>query len=132
MCAVALRPSARASQVVVLSDGRKAPFPDFIGPCDPTLQEDAPRRGEWLYEIKADGYRAQVHRNGGKTIVYSRNGLDWTSQFAPIAKATKELEARSAVIDGEAVVYGTAGIPDFQALRRELGNPQSKRVRFLA
>jgi bifunctional non-homologous end joining protein LigD len=35
----------------------------------------------WLYEIKADGYRAQVHVNDKKVTVYSRSGYDWTDPF---------------------------------------------------
>ncbi len=61
--------------------------------------------------------------------MYSRTGLDWTHQFATIAAAATALKTHSAVIDGEAVVYGATGLPDFQALRRELGPHASKRVR---
>ncbi|WP_346659400.1 hypothetical protein [Bradyrhizobium sp. 141] len=38
----------------------------------------------------------------------------------------------SAIIDGEAVVYGRGGLPDFQQLRRELGKKRSERVRYHA
>jgi ATP-dependent DNA ligase len=38
-----------------------APMPGFIEPCDPTLYERAPAGNGWVYEIKTDGYRAQVH-----------------------------------------------------------------------
>jgi ATP-dependent DNA ligase len=37
------------------------PDPGFIEFCDPTLREEPPTGTQWLYEIKADGYRAQVH-----------------------------------------------------------------------
>ena len=33
---------------------------------------------------------------------------------------------RDAIFDGEATVLGNTGLPDFQALRRELRNPESK------
>jgi hypothetical protein len=39
------------------------------------------------HEIKADGYRAQVHVVEGEVIVYSRRGHDWTDQFGAIAQA---------------------------------------------
>jgi bifunctional non-homologous end joining protein LigD len=87
---------------------------------------------DWLYEIKADGYRAQVHVNDANVTVYSRTGLDWTDQFSVIAKAAKRLRVRRAVLDGEAVVYGATGIPDFQALRRELGKRHLSRLRYHA
>ena len=39
---------------------------------------------------------------------------------------------RQAIIDGEATVLGNTGLPDFQALRRELGNPESSRLLYHA
>jgi bifunctional non-homologous end joining protein LigD len=104
----------------------------YIEPCDPTLRERAPQGDDWVYEIKADGYRAQVHVGGGRVIVYSRRGLDWTNQFSAIADAGARLPVESCILDGEAVVYGTTGRPDFQALRRELGARRSHRLRYHA
>src|SRR4051794_3699901 len=118
MCAVALR--SRKIPLSRLPGARKLPIPRFVEPCDPTLREQAPEGGAWRYEIKADGYRAQLRLDGGDIELYSRTGLDWTAQFSPIAAAARELNARSAIIDGEAVVYGANGVPDFQQLRREL------------
>ena len=34
-------------------------MPGYVAPCDPTLRETPPRDAGWVYEIKADGYRAQ-------------------------------------------------------------------------
>src|SRR3954454_14275896 len=130
MCAVALRSSPRS--VARVPGARKSPIPAYIEPCDPTLRERAPRGEEWRYEIKGDGYRAQLHLHDGATKVYSRTGLDWTAQFSSIASAARALNARSVIIDGEAVVYGANGVPDFQQLRRELGKQKSPRVRYHA
>src|SRR4051794_5693480 len=110
----------------------KAPMPGFIEPCDPTLHEQAPTGPGWLYEIKTDGYRAQVHIRHGEVTIYSRTGYDWTKQFAAIAAAAKKLNVREAILDGEATVLGNTGLPDFQALRRELAHPQSKRLLYHA
>ena len=107
-------------------------MPGFIEPCDPTLHERAPTGNEWVYEIKTDGYRAQVHLRDKRVTIYSRSGYDWTDEFAPIAKAASKLKVREAIIDGEATVLGNTGLPDFQALRRELGNPESKRLIYHA
>ena len=107
-------------------------MPGFIEPCDPTLHERAPTGSGWVYEIKTDGYRAQVHIRAKHVTVYSRSGYDWTDEFAPIAKAAAQLKVREAIIDGEAAVLGNTGLPDFQALRRELRNRQSKRLTFHA
>src|SRR3954463_15330824 len=129
MCAVALRQSPPMS-FARLPGARKAGFPGFIENCDPILRERAPPGENWFYEIKADGYRAQLHCHAGKVRVYSRTGLELTQQFATIAAAARFFKKRNVVIDGEAVVYGNTGLPDFQQLRRELGKKQSPRVRY--
>src|SRR3954469_5114669 len=130
MCAVALRQSRFA--VSRVAGARKAAFPGYPEPCDPTLRESPPRGDDWVYEIKADGYRAQLHLDHGAVKVYSRAGYDWTEQFSSIAAGAGQLKANSAIIDGEAVVYGAGGLPDFQQLRRELGARRSARVRYHA
>src|SRR3982075_3777159 len=114
------------------ADGGQAPMRGFIEPCDPTLHERAPVGSDWVYEIKTDGYRAQVHIRDGKVTVFSRSGYNWTQQFGGIAKAAAKLKVRDAIIDGEATVLADNGIPDFQALRRELGNPASPRLLYHA
>ncbi|MEH2512162.1 bifunctional non-homologous end joining protein LigD [Nitrobacteraceae bacterium AZCC 1564] len=111
---------------------RKAPIPGFIEFCDPSERKRPPDDDGWVYEIKADGYRAQLHQRPGETKVYSRTGLDWTKEFASIAAVAKSLKSRSAVIDGEAVVYGSNGLPDFQKLRRELGKRKLGKLYFHA
>jgi bifunctional non-homologous end joining protein LigD len=85
-----------------------------------------------VHEIKTDGYRAQLHIRRGKVTVYSRSGYNWTEEFAPIARVAMGLASHDLVIDGEATVLGTTGLPDFQALRRELGKPDSKRLIYHA
>jgi bifunctional non-homologous end joining protein LigD len=130
MCAVALRSSPRS--VGRVPGARKSPIPAYIEPCDPTLRQRAPQGGDWRYEIKGDGYRAQLHLHDDAVKVYSRTGLDWTEQFSSIASAARQLKAHSIIIDGEAVVYGANGVPDFQQLRRELGKRKSPRVRYHA
>jgi bifunctional non-homologous end joining protein LigD len=131
MCPVALRPS-RAVSVSRVRGARKAATPGYVEPCDPTLRAHAPKGSDWHFEIKADGYRAQLHVRADDIKVYSRTGLDWTDQFSSIAAAAPKLRADSAVIDGEAVVYGKTGKSDFQQLRRELGPRKRKRVRYHA
>jgi bifunctional non-homologous end joining protein LigD len=104
----------------------------FIEPCHPTARETAPKGSDWLYEIKTDGYRAKLHIRNGEVTVYTCRGHDWTREFAVIAEAARELDAREAIIDGEAAVLGAAGVADFQALRRELGKRDAARLTFYA
>jgi bifunctional non-homologous end joining protein LigD len=132
MRAVVSKRSASKSAAAAMAGATRASYPGFIEPCDPTLRDLAPAGPEWGHEIKTDGYRAQLHIHDGAITVFSRSGYDWTEQFAPIAKAAKALSSRELIIDGEATVLGATGLPDFQALRRELGQPDSKRLIYHA
>ena len=61
--------------------GVKAPMPGFIEPQLATLKAKPPK-GDYLHEIKFDGYRAQAHLLRGKAKIYTRGGHDWTNRFA--------------------------------------------------
>jgi ATP-dependent DNA ligase len=115
MCAVALKRSTRSRRRFALPGAKPAP-----APCDPTLRERAPKGSDWLHEIKIDGDRAQLHIHDGRVRVFSRSGYDWTEQFSQIARAAEALSVRELIIDGEATVVGKTGLPDFEALRREV------------
>jgi hypothetical protein len=60
MCAVALRRPRNSQSSAGIPGAKRAPFPGFIEPCDPTLRDRASDGPGWLHEIKIDGYRAQV------------------------------------------------------------------------
>lgn len=86
----------------------------------PTLAEEAPSGPGWFHEIKQDGYRTQLVIIGGEARAFTRNGLDWTDRYRPLVESAAKLKARSAIIDGEAVVQDENGIGDFHALRSAL------------
>jgi ATP-dependent DNA ligase len=44
--------------------GRVLPLP-FIQPCEPSSRDRLPKGDGWIYEVKFDGYRLQVHKTGG-------------------------------------------------------------------
>jgi bifunctional non-homologous end joining protein LigD len=132
MRAVAVKRPSKKNRFAELPGAKQAPYPGFIAPCDPTLRERAPQGPDWLHEIKIDGYRAQLHIHDGRVRVFSRSGYDWTQQFAQIARAAEALSARDLIIDGEATALGATGLPDFQALRRELAKKHSDRLIYMA
>src|SRR5204863_37195 len=103
-----------------------APFPGFVPFCHPTLVSKPPTRAGWLFEIKFDGYRAQLHRRDGAAKLYSRNGNDFTGKFGAVAQAAGALPCHSALIDGEVVVLGENGVPDFGALPGAIARAQHR------
>lgn len=104
----------------------------FIEFQSPTLVEKAPDGGSWFHEIKYDGYRTQLIVEGATARAFTRRGYDWSHRYKRIVETAASLPAKSAIIDGEAVVLGETGLPDYQALERELGNPASPRLIFCA
>jgi bifunctional non-homologous end joining protein LigD len=89
----------------------------FIVPAQPVLASRPPSGPSWVHEIKHDGYRIIVHRDGPTLRLYSRNAYDWTVRLAAIATAAKQIKAKSFTIDGEAVVLGPDGLSRFEELR---------------
>jgi len=81
----------------------------------PTKGDTVPTGPDWIHEIKYDGYRLLVIRDGARVRLLSRSGLDWTKRFPWIAEAALQNRQTRFVIDGEAVVLGD-GISDFDAL----------------
>src|ERR1700716_4706988 len=104
-----LRPKSKTSPLAAPNGARKAEFPTYIEPCDPSLRQRAPAGEDWVYEIKADGYRAQLHLEDTNATVYSRTGLNWTNQFSAIAEAATHLKVRQVVLGGGAGGCGAGG-----------------------
>src|SRR5687768_2827366 len=53
----------------------------FIDPCLPTVRETVPCSSGWVYEVKHDAYRLQVHLREDRVRLYTRAGIDWTERF---------------------------------------------------
>jgi bifunctional non-homologous end joining protein LigD len=88
----------------------------FIEPCNPTVSKKAPSGPQWIHEIKHDGYRMILRRDGERARVFTRRGYDWSDRYPIILKALKSLRVKSATIDGEAVWCGKDGLPNFEEL----------------
>jgi ATP-dependent DNA ligase len=93
----------------------------YIPPCIPTRAYKVPAGSDWVHEIKHDGYRLQVRRDGDTVRLFTRRGYDWTDRYPAIAGTAAILRlsrARSFTLDGEAVVTGADGVAVFDALHR--------------
>lgn len=74
----------------------------------------------WAYEVKWDGYRTVVFVDAAsqRVRVQSSSGRDVTASYPELAAIWQSLQAADAVIDGEIVVFGSDGLPNFGALQR--------------
>lgn len=77
---------------------------------------------DWLFEIKWDGVRALVfHDDDGKVWIRNRRGTRIDDRYPDLADAVRKLP-RGTVLDGEIIVLGDDGMPDFpRVLEREQG-----------
>ena len=109
---------------------RRTPPAGFIQPCQPTLVANPPAGPGWLHEVKHDGFRTLVRKQGERVDVWSRYGTDFTAKFLNIAAAVAALPAEDALIDGEAVAFLPGGHSDFAALRTKAGGARASLVAF--
>ncbi|MDB5538245.1 MAG: ligase [Devosia sp.] len=86
-----------------------------------TLTDTIPTGDNWLFEMKFDGYRAQIAISGSEVRVYTRNGHDWTDQFKVILSPFKTLTTGSLLLDGEIVAIDNAGRTNFSMLKSGIG-----------
>lgn len=98
------------------NDGASAATSSFIEPMKARLVETAPA-GDWIYEVKLDGFRTMAIKRGERVEMYSRNAKDFVGKFPEIAKSMARLGAREAIIDGEIVALEEDGRSSFQLLQ---------------
>ena len=99
-------------------------------PCIPTRGTRVPVGPDWIHEIKHDGYRLIVQREGKRVRLFTRNGHDWTDHYPLIVEAALKNRTSSFVIDGEAVLLGVDGISNFNGLHSRRHNDQVQLYAF--
>ena len=91
------------------------PAPKWRKPQLATLAQELAQGESWWHELKFDGYRALVALGQGGPRIFTRNGHDWSAEFAPLLPALEEIDCKSALLDGEIVAgAGLQGFGDLQ------------------
>jgi bifunctional non-homologous end joining protein LigD len=103
------------------ADRNPLPLPEFAEPMKAKLADSVPS-GNWIFEIKFDGFRALALRGGSETRLLSRNEKDFGGKFPEVMDAVSRLDVRDAIVDGEIVALDEKGRSSFQLLQAfELG-----------
>jgi len=101
-------------------------------PVLPMLAQTADTAGEAVtsfggpaaLELKLDGFRVQIHKDGDVIRVFSRALNEVTAQVPELVAATAALPARRLILDGEASAFGANGRPlPFQDTMRRRSGP---------
>ena len=102
-------------------------------PLRPQLAERLPdpdavirKLGNIGVQPKYDGFRVQVHRDGDRVSLFSRNLENMTEMFPELVAAARSLKVQSVILDGEAIAYDPESeeyLPFQQTMgrRRKLG-----------
>jgi len=61
---------------------------------------------DWLHEVKYDGYRLRLERDGDRVRLITRGGHNESSRYPWIVEAALSNRHQQFVLDGEAVVAG--------------------------
>ena len=92
--------------------------PRRYAPMLATLADDVPG-GDWIYEIKWDGYRIIATVAGGDPELRTRKDQDYTKRFENVAKElVKALKTPDCVVDGEVCALDEEGRPSFSAMQQ--------------
>ncbi|NJD98527.1 ATP-dependent DNA ligase [Thermococcus sp. LS1] len=68
--------------------------------------------GEAAFEIKYDGARVQVHKDGDRVVIYSRRLENVTRSIPEVVDAIKaSIKPEKAIVEGELVAVGEGGRP---------------------
>jgi bifunctional non-homologous end joining protein LigD len=108
----------------------KAPLPMTMAPQLASLASAAPTSGAWAYEIKLDGYRLMTRIDGGKVRLITRGGHDWSAKMPALVKAVQSLGLQSTWLDGEIVVIGKNGTPEFNALQNAFDRSRTESIDY--
>lgn len=84
-----------------------------------TIPDPGALAGGCVYELKWDGFRCVIVRDGQSTRLWSRQGTDLTNRFPEIAVAAAAQIPAGTVIDGEVVIWNEDRL-DFDLLQRRL------------
>jgi bifunctional non-homologous end joining protein LigD len=118
----------RDDETALPPEARKARLPEKLSPQLATLAKSPPTQGQWIHEVKFDGYRLLARLHGGRATIFTRGGLDWTGKLRTLAGELEHLGLDEAWIDGEAVVLDAQGRPHFNLLQNALDAARSDPV----
>jgi bifunctional non-homologous end joining protein LigD len=107
---------------VSMNDLPKASI-EFIEPMLAKNVEQLPTKGDWVYEVKLDGYRAQAIKKRNILTLFSRRGNNLNKRFPLISNAFDFLP-NNTIVDGEIVALDEQGRPSFSALQNSLRRAQ--------
>jgi len=95
----------------------------FVEPMKAKVAPAPPDDGEWLYEVKFDGFRVLAVKDGRRVELWSRNEKRFDARFPEVAHAVARLPVGRAILDGEVCALDQKGRSSFQLLQNAADVP---------
>jgi len=89
----------------------------FIEPMKAAVTAAPPYNGEWIYEVKFDGFRVLAIKKGREVELWSRNKKRLDERFPGVVESLKKLALPSGILDGEVCALDAQGKSSFQLLQ---------------
>ena len=105
------------------------------GPLRPMLAVTAPAPRDldhWALEMKWDGVRALAYIERGQVRLMSRTERDITVAYPELARLGAATSHKQLLLDGEIVVFGEGGWPEFEALQPRMHVGSASQAALLA
>ena len=96
------------------------PMPEGLVPMLARTSELPRDEADWAYEVKWDGIRALLYWQPGRMRIESRNRKDLTPRYPELRELGRALGSRTAILDGEIVVFDAEGRPSFERLQQRM------------
>ncbi len=98
------------------------PVQPMLAKTAATAGEAVTALGEAFVEWKIDGARIQVHRDGDRVAIFTRNLREITGGAPEVVESVLRYPATSLILDGEALVFGPSGPEQFQDSMSRFGS----------
>jgi bifunctional non-homologous end joining protein LigD len=124
--AAALKPKTQTRTKhapALFARSEKALLHRFVEPMKCLPVKTIPEGGDWLYELKFDGYRSLAIIKDGEALLLSRNRKSFNARFPEIVAAMGGLKVKEAILDGEIVALDEHARPTFQLLQNYESGP---------
>ena len=90
-----------------------------------------PEGDDWAFEVKWDGYRTLVHLADGGVRLQSTAGHDVTDRWPEFDDLAAAVNASSAILDAELVVFDDEGRPSFELAQQSgIGSSREAVLQF--
>ena len=110
----------------------RQPLPAGLRPMLAVTGAAPVARQNWALEMKWDGVRALAYVERGRVRLMSRTERDITVAYPELARLGAATTHKQLLLDGEIVVFGEGGWPEFEALQPRMHVTSAAQAAMLA